>query len=162
LDKMNNPVPSSPNKEVTFTRIFDAPRELVFKAWTNPELIAQWWGPDGFTTPVVDLDVRPGGALRIDMQDPDGNVYPGSGVYMEVVEPERLVFTTNAFEDENGEPGLSDITTITFTEQGGKTKLTLHAVVTKALPQFMEALAGMEEGWNQSLNRLANTLASFR
>ncbi len=147
------------SKEVTITRIFDAPRELVFKAWTDPKLVGQWWGPHGFTTPVCELDVRPGGAMRIDMRGPDGVVYPGKGVFHEIIEPDRLVFTTSTFEDAEGNPQLEVLNTVTFTELGSKTKLTLHAVVVKATPEVGTALAGMEEGWNQSLDRLAEDLA---
>ncbi len=74
------------------TRTFDSPRELVFKAWTDPKHVTQWWGPHGFTNPVCELDVRPGGAIRIHMRGPDGTVYPMTGTFHEVVEPERLVF----------------------------------------------------------------------
>ena len=81
-------------KEVTITRLFDAPRALVFKAWTDPKQLAQWWGPHGFTTPVCEVDVRPGGALLIHMRGPDGVVYPNKGVFHEIVEPDRLVFTS--------------------------------------------------------------------
>jgi uncharacterized protein YndB with AHSA1/START domain len=81
------------------------------------------------------------------------------GVFREIVEPERLVFTTSAFEDEEGNPQLEDLTTVTFVDHEGKTKLTLHAVVVKAAPAVEGALEGMEEGWNQSLDRLTEHLA---
>src|ERR1700739_5045499 len=80
-------------REVIITRIFDAPRELVFKAWTDPKHVAQWWGPKGFTNPVCELDVRVGGAIRIHMRSPDGSVYPMKGEFREIVPPERLRFT---------------------------------------------------------------------
>jgi len=146
-------------RELVITRVFDAPRELVFKAWTDPKHVAQWWGPKGFTNPVCELDVRPGGAIRIDMRGPDGVVYPMKGVFHEIVEPERLVFTSSAFEDENGNPQLAVLNTVTFTEHNGKTKLTLHAVVVKSAPEVAAALDGMREGWSQSLDRLAKELA---
>jgi len=82
--------------ELVPTRVFDAPRELVWKVWTDPKHVARWWGPHGFTNPVCELDVRPGGAIRIHMRGPDGTVYPMTGVYLEVVEPERIVFTSAA------------------------------------------------------------------
>jgi len=140
-------------------RIFDAPRELVFKAWTDPKHLAQWWGPNGFTNPVCELDVRPGGGILIHMTGPDGVVIPGKGVFHEIVVPERLVFTTSAFEDEAGNPRLEVLNTVTFAEHNGKTKLTLQAVVVKSVPEVAVALAGMEEGWSQSLGRLAEELA---
>jgi uncharacterized protein YndB with AHSA1/START domain len=147
--------------EVLITRIFNAPRELVYlvyRAWTDPKQMAQWWGPRYFTNPVCEMDVRPGGAILIHMQDPDGVVYPMKGVFQEVVEPERLVFTSSAFEGEDGSSLLEDTTTVTFEEQDGKTKLTVHSVITKAAPGAEGALAGMEEGWTQSLDKLAEYL----
>ena len=79
-------------REVTITRIFKAPRDLVWKAWTDQEQLAKWWGPDMFTTPVCESDVRPAGKLRIDMQGPDGTIYPMTGVYREVFKPEKTGF----------------------------------------------------------------------
>jgi uncharacterized protein YndB with AHSA1/START domain len=119
------PIHESENLEVVFTRTFDAPRERVFKAWTDPKLMAQWWGPHGFTNPVCDMDVRPGGAILIHMQAPDGTVFPMKGVFHEVVEPERLVFTSSALEYEASVPQLEGITTAFFTEQDGKTQVTV-------------------------------------
>lgn len=155
----NSPATKSAERELVITRIFDAPRELVFKAWTDPKHLAQWWGPKGFTNPVCELDVRPGGAILIHMTGPDGVVYPMKGVYREIVPPERLVFTDSAFEDEQGNPQLEGLTTVTFVEHEGKTKLTVHAVVVKSTPDVAAALEGMEEGWNQSLDKLAEHLA---
>lgn len=155
----HSPATKSTERELVITRIFDAPRELVFKAWTDPKHVAQWWGPKDFTNPVCELDVRPGGALLIHMRGPDGVVYPMKGVFHEIAEPERLVFTSSAFEDEAGNPQLEVLNTVTFVEQGGKTKLTLRAVVVRSTPEVAAALAGMEEGWNQSLDKLAEHLA---
>src|SRR2546426_438769 len=149
-------------REVTITRIFDAPRELVWKAWTDPKLVAQWWGPHGFTNHVCKVDVRPGGALNIHIRGPDGVAYPGKGVFHEIVEPERLVFTTSAFENEEGHPGLEVLNTVTFAEHNGKTKLTLQAVVVQSTPEAAAALDGMEEGWRQSLDKLAEHLGYLK
>ena len=145
-------------RELVLTRIFDAPRELVFKAWTDPKQVAQWWGPHGFTNPVCDLDVRPGGAIRIHMRGPDGTVYPMTGVYQEVVEPERLVFTSAAL-DADGNPMFEVLTTVTFAEQGGKTKQIMRARVVKSTAEAAPYIKGMEAGWTQSLERLAKSLA---
>jgi len=145
-------------RELVLTRVFDAPRELVFKAWTDPKQVAQWWGPHGFTNPVCDLDVRPGGAIRIHMRGPDGTVYPMTGVYQEVVEPERLVFTSAAL-DADGNPMFEVLTTVTFAEQGGKTKQIMRARVINTTAQAAPYIAGMEQGWTQSLERLAESLA---
>ena len=83
-------------RELTLTRILDAPRELVFKLWTEPHHLAQWWGPHGFTNPVCELDARAGGAIRVHMRAPDGTTFPMGGAFEEIVPPKRLVFTTSA------------------------------------------------------------------
>ncbi len=157
-----NAAPKPSKRDLVITRIFDAPRELVFKTWTDPAHVALWWGPKGFTNPVCELDVRPGGAIHIDMRGPDGVVYPMGGAFHEIVEPERLVFTSSAFEDEEGIPQLVVLNTVTFTQLGGKTKLTLHAVVVKSTPRVATALDGMKEGWTQSLERLEELVAKVR
>jgi uncharacterized protein YndB with AHSA1/START domain len=148
------PQPGTAPRELVLTRIIDAPRELVFKAWTDPQHLAQWWGPQHFTNPVCEVDLRPGGALRIDMRGPDGSIYPLEGVFREVVVPERLVFTNNAL-DATGQPMIEGLTTVTFAEHEGKTLLTVHDLISQATPEAADALAGMDEGWNQSLDRLA-------
>ncbi len=145
---------------IVLERILDAPRELVFKAWTDPELVAQWWRPKYFTNPVCELDVRPGGAILIHMRGPDGAVFPMKGEFLEIVPPQHLVMTNRAFEGEDGNFLLEQITTVTFAEYEGKTKLTVHAAITKAAPEAAGALAGMEEGWNQSLDNLSDLLAN--
>ena len=159
MTAMNNPSPESTERELVITRVFDAPRELVFKAWIDPKHVAQWWGPRGFTNPVCELDVRPGGAIYIEMTGPDGIAIPNRGMFHEVVEPERLVFSTIVFEDEDGHPNVEVLNTITFADhEGSKTKLTLQAVVMKATPQMAGPLSGMSQGWNESLDRLAEAL----
>jgi uncharacterized protein YndB with AHSA1/START domain len=149
-------------QELLLTRIFGAPRSLVFKAWTDPKHVARWWSPRGFTNPVCELDVRPGGLIRIDMRAPNGTIYPMKGVFHEIVEPERLVFTGTAMEDEHGKPQLEILNTIAFEDFNGITKLTLHAVLVtkdfKMTPQVAAALAGMEQGWSESLYRLGDEL----
>jgi uncharacterized protein YndB with AHSA1/START domain len=141
------------------TRIFDAPREVVFQAWTDPKQLQRWWGPKGFTNPVCEVDARPGGAIRIHMRAPDGTVYPMTGVFHEVVVPERLVFTSSAL-DANGNPLFEVLNTVTFAEEGGKTKLTVHASVSKVIGDAAPHLAGMEQGWSMTLDRLAEELAA--
>jgi uncharacterized protein YndB with AHSA1/START domain len=139
---------------LTLTRLYNAPRERVWKAWTDPEQLAQWWGPDGFTTPRCELDVRPAGMLRIDMRAPDGNVLPLTGVYREVVAPERLVFLCSAV-DGNGQLIFEVLNTISFAKQGGKTKLTVQTQVLRKTPGADE---GQVEGWTQTLVRLEELL----
>ena len=147
-------IKTNEEKELALTRVFDAPRELVFKVWTDPKHVAQWWGPRGFTNPVCELDLRPRGAILIHMRSPDGIVYPMTGVFQEVVPPERLVFTSAAL-DSDGNPMFEVLTTVTFAEEGGKTKQILRARVIKKTAQAAPYLAGMEQGWTQSLERLA-------
>jgi uncharacterized protein YndB with AHSA1/START domain len=159
------PAKSKPAKnlaaqEVFFTRVLAAPRDLVWKAWTDPKHVAQWWGPNGFTNPVCELDARPGGAIRIHMRGPDGTVYPMTGVYQEIVEPERLVFASGAL-DNKGQPLFEVLTTVTLTEHGGKTTLTVRARVVKSTPAAAPHLAGMKEGWNQTLNRFVAYVAKL-
>src|SRR5208282_360490 len=149
----------SAERELVITRIFDAPRELVFKAWTDPRHVAQWWGPKGFTNPVCEMDVRPGGALRIVMRAPDGADHAMKGVFREVVEPERLVFT-NIAVDAQGNTLLKGLTIVTFVEHGGKTKLTLQTSAAGVAAEAAQMLAGMEQGWTQSLDRLEDCLAN--
>jgi uncharacterized protein YndB with AHSA1/START domain len=141
-------------RELLLERVFDAPRELLFQAWTDPLRLAQWWGPSGFTNPVCDLDVRPGGAWRIDMRGPDGRVYPMRGEYIRITEPAELVFLTSAHFDAGGDSGFEIENTVVFEDLGDRTKLKLRAVVMKARPADAAALDGMEQGWSQSLERL--------
>ena len=142
-------------QELITMRMFDAPREVMFKAWTEPERLKRWWGPKGFTNPVCEVDARPGGAIRIDMRAPDGVVYPMTGTFVEIVKPERLVFISAAL-DNNGEPLFEVLNTVTFAAEGDKTRLTLHARVSKVRGEAAPYLAGMEEGWSMSLDRLAD------
>jgi uncharacterized protein YndB with AHSA1/START domain len=157
----NSYVAGSATRELTITRIFDAARELVFKAWTEPEHMARWWGPKGFTNPVCEMDVRPGGALRIVMRAPHGVEHPMTGTFREVVVPERLVFLAVA-RDNKGNPLLESLTTVTFAEVGGRTEVTVHASAVGIAPIAPQMLAGMEAGWTQSLERLANLVAKVR
>ncbi len=157
-----NSLAALPNeREVVITRVFDAPRALVFKMWTDPKHMAQWWGPKGFTNPVCEVDARPGGALRIVMRAPDGAEYPMKGIFQEVVAPERLVFT-NIAVDREGNHLLEGLTTVTFAEHGGKTKLILQTRAIGIAPMAPQMLAGMEAGWTQSLERLQTLLGRTR
>jgi uncharacterized protein YndB with AHSA1/START domain len=147
-------------RELTLVRIFDAPREVVFKAWTDPEQLAKWWGPKIFTNPLCEVDARLGGAWRIVMRAPDGTEYPCGGVYREIVEPEKLVFTNNA-TDRDGKPLLEGLTTVIFEDVAGKTKLTLRTRAVGLVPYAPKMLAGMEAGWSQSLDKLAGSLPAL-
>ncbi|HZP77998.1 MAG TPA: SRPBCC domain-containing protein [Pseudolabrys sp.] len=145
-------------REVTITRVYDAPRSLVFKMWTDPQHMAQWWGPQGFTNPVCELDVRPGGRMYVVMHGPAGTDFdrdfPMSGTFHEIVAPERLVFTSVA-EDDNGNPHLEAYTVVTFEDLGGKTRLTVSTKAIGISDAAPAMLGGMEAGWTQSLEKLA-------
>jgi uncharacterized protein YndB with AHSA1/START domain len=153
---MPSPV-AAPRTEVTLTRTFNAPRALVWRAWTDPNIMARWWGPTGFTNPVCEMDVRAGGKILIHMRAPNGEVYPMSGVFDEVAEPECLVFRAIP-ADANGAPLLESITTVTFHEASGKTKVIVHASAAPIEPIGVEMIKGMNEGWKQSLDRLIDTV----
>lgn len=139
--------------DLVLTRELNAPRELVWKAWTDAKHLAQWWGPKGFTNPVCEVDVRPGGAILIHMRAPDGRVYPMKGKFEEIVAPERLVFLSGAMDDA-GNLLFEISNTVTFAEVAGKTRVTLRAHVVSATAAAPAYLAGMETGWTQSLERL--------
>jgi uncharacterized protein YndB with AHSA1/START domain len=148
------------NRELVITRIFDAPRELAWQAWTDQARVAQWWGPKGFTCPLCELDVRPGGLIRIDMRAPDGAVYPMKGVFREIAAPEGLVFNCSAL-DREGKPMFEVLTTILFADKNGKTMLTMQAQVLTATEAAAPYLAGMEPGWTQTLDRLGHYITTM-
>src|SRR5438105_4503676 len=110
------------DRELAITRRFDAPRELVWRAWTEPEHIAQWWGPNGFTNTIHEMDVRPGGVWRVMMHGPDGTDYPNKIVYHEVVPHERLAYWHG---DDVDEGGMHFDVTVTFTAIGDETEVTM-------------------------------------
>jgi uncharacterized protein YndB with AHSA1/START domain len=148
-------------REVIITRVFDAPRELVFKAWTEPDRLMRWWGPQHWTNPVCDVDLRVGGSWRIVMRAPDGGEYPCGGEYLEIVEPELLVFTNNPY-DGQGNALLEGLTSVTFEDLNGKTKLTLKTRAKGLVSYAAAMLEGMEMGWSQSLDRLVEDVAMAR
>ena len=138
------------DREVVITRVFDAPRNLVFKAWTQPEHMMHWWGPRGFTVLSCEMDLRVGGAWRLRMRSPQGVEDRQRGVFREIVEPERLVFTY-AFEDASGKPGHETIVTVNFAEVGGKTRLTVHQAVFETVTVRDDHV----RGWGEALDHLA-------
>jgi uncharacterized protein YndB with AHSA1/START domain len=147
-------IPDSPRRcEITLTRVINAPRKRVFEAWVDPQHVAKWWGPAGFTNEVRKWEARPDGEIELSMRAPDGYSHPMTGVFHEIVPPERLVFTAVA-EDDAGNRLLESHTTVTFVDEGGKTKLTVHAKAVGFVPLAANMLAGMEQGWSQSLERL--------
>ena len=147
-------------KEMTLTRILNAPRELVFKAWTEVDHLAQWWGPKGFTNPVCRADVRVGGKIYIEMKSPDGTVYPMDGSFTEITTPAKIVFLSSALDDQ-GKRIFEVMNTVLFEAENGKTILTIHAVVDET-PLAKPFLDGMNEGWSQSLDRLSAHVDSMQ
>jgi uncharacterized protein YndB with AHSA1/START domain len=148
---------STERPDMTIVRVVDAPRHLVWKAWTEQQHLAQWFGPKGFTNPVCEVDLRVGGSMRITMQSPDGTLYPMIAVYDEVIEPERLVWTTTVEHDDNVSFEIRQVTT--FADRDGKTELTLQAFVLRSTPESADALGGMEIGWSMSLDKLEALVA---
>jgi uncharacterized protein YndB with AHSA1/START domain len=140
------------DRELVITRVFDAPRDLVFKAWTERERLAQWWGPEGFALPFLELDMRPGGTWRACMRGPDGTNYLQHGVCRELVPPERLAYTLIWDSD----PEHEMLVTVVFAERGQKTEMTLR----QRLFKTVESRDSHRDGWSSSLNRLAVYLAS--
>jgi uncharacterized protein YndB with AHSA1/START domain len=130
--------------------VIDAPRLLVFKAWIEPEQIARWWGPRGYTTVEYDMDVRPGGAYWFVMRSPDGTDHRKRGVYREIVAPERIVFTF-AWEDADGRLGHELLVTVTFEELGSGTRLTLHQGGFESIDNRDSHILG----WTSCLERFA-------
>jgi uncharacterized protein YndB with AHSA1/START domain len=143
---------------VDIVRTFDAPRALVWKAWTDPKMMAEWFGPRQFTSSVPEYDVRAGGKLRIVMHGPDGNDYPMKGEFREVVPPEKLVFSNIAI-DKDGNHLLEGETTVTLTEQGGKTTLRVQSRAVGRVPFAPQMLAGMNAGWTQSIDKMEELVA---
>lgn len=144
----------SAKSDLVLTRKLDAPRQLVFNAWIDPMHFEKWWSPKGFTNDVRILDARPDGIIDMDMIGPEGNRFHMGGTFHEIVPPERIVFTTRGFRRPDGEWDLEVLNTITFADEGGKTMLTLDVKVLKATPELAGPLSGMNEGWNQSLDKL--------
>ncbi len=162
----SKPAQQAADQVLMITRVFDAPRDLVFDAWTQPDRTMQWWGPKGFTCPVCRIDLRPGGVYLNCMRSPEGQDYWSRGVYREIVRPQRIV-CTDTFADENGNTvspqsyGMSSdwpaeaLIEVTFTEQAGKTRLTLqHSPIKPGRERDM-----CEQGWSESLDKLADYLA---
>lgn len=156
-------VVAAPERTLVTTRVFDAPPELVYRAWTDPEQLARWFPPEGFSTAACELDVRPGGRIRIDFQAPsgppfDGAVMPGRGTYREVVPNERLSFT---LVPEVGDQRLPNVLTTVFFEAAGpgRTRLTIHQSAETVAEFEQLAKQGMAQGIAESLGKLAGVLS---
>ena len=144
------------DRVLVMTRIFDAPRSLVFKVWTEPRHLVCWWGPRGYTTPVCEMDVRPGAAYRLLMRSAEGQEVWWHGVFREIVEPERLVWTSSIDRTDGTRVSGETVLTVTLEEQGHKTKLTLHQAVFDSI----DNCDAHREGWTQAFERIAEHLAN--
>jgi uncharacterized protein YndB with AHSA1/START domain len=167
-------VGNNADREFVISRIVDAPRALVWKAWTEPARLKLWWGPRNFTNPVCEIDVRPGGAHRLVMRSPEGIDYPIKGFYREVVKPERLVMTMDPSEhpaawhdliNPNRAPGDRNpagelLQTVTFDDLGARTRITVRTRFDSAAIREAMLKMGMTEGWSQSLDRLAASVTA--
>jgi uncharacterized protein YndB with AHSA1/START domain len=153
-------------RELVIERVLDAPRERVFKAWTDPKQVVHWFGPKGFTLTIHEMDVRPGGVWRYIMHGPDGIDYPNKVVYTEIVEPERLVYAHGSDTEPGKAPNKADVSeqfqvTVTFAEQNGKTKLTMKMLFASVAEREKAVTeVGAIEGANSTLDRLAAHLAA--
>lgn len=147
VEKRSTDAASTADREIVATRVIDAPRSLVWKVWTEPDHVKNWWGPDGFTNTIERMEVRPGGVWKFVMHGPDGIDYQNKIVYDEIVKPERIVYTHFG--------GAQFRSTITFEEQGDRTRLTVRMVFDTASERERVARKfGAVEGLQQTLERL--------
>ena len=151
------------DREIVMTRVFDAPRHLVFDAWTKPELLARWFGPRGWTVPVCEIDLRPGGTYRFVLRGPDGSEIGMRGVYREIVRPDRLVCTEayDGFSEVGWRPEDESVVTTVLTEDDGKTTWTATVVYPSKEVRDAVIQSGMERGAAESYDRLAELLATM-
>ena len=148
-------------REFIIRRAFDAPRELVFEAWTDPLHLARWWGPRGFTNPTCTWEARPGSRIHVVMRAPNGADFPMGGEFREVVPPERLSFTSGAL-DGAGRMLFEFLHVVTFVERAGTTDVTVASRILWTTGEGAAYLGGFEAGMTQSLKRLAGHLPSMR
>jgi uncharacterized protein YndB with AHSA1/START domain len=149
------------DRELVLTRLIDAPREKLFKAWTDPDLLKRWFAPLPWTTPHAELDVRPGGANLIVMRGPDGKEFPNRGVYLEIVPNERLVVTdayTNAWATSE-KPFMTAI--LTFEDEDGKTRYTARVRHWTVADRETHEKMGFHQGWGQCTDQLAALAANL-
>ncbi len=153
----NNVATATADREIVISRLLNAPREMVWDAWTGPRQVVEWWGPRGFTTTIHEMDVRPGGVWRHIMHGPDGTDYPNKSVFIEVVKPERIVYSHGG--GRKGAPGASFEATWTFEAKGEKTLLTMRMVFPSAEARDLVVREyGAIEGGKQTLDRLEEQL----
>lgn len=168
VEKGSSAAAGAAKRDLVITRVFDAPRALVWEVWTKPEHLQRWWGPKNFTAPVCRMDFRVGGKFLFCMRSPEGKDYWNTGEFLEIVPPERLVMT-DCFADAKGNvvPAshygmggdwpLELKITLTFEEQAGKTKMTLRheGIPSGKMTEMTDA------GWNESFDKFNEVLASL-
>ena len=165
MNPMNSGLPAfvahPSDHEIVISRVFDAPRSLVFKAWTDPRHVMAWWGPYGFENTECSLDLRVGGSFHLSMTGPDGKSYPCQGVYQEIVEHERICYLGTADEGHPCGAGLPPqaLVTVEFEDEDGKTRLTVNTRMSCPEAKVAAAQGGYIVGWTESLDRLAHFTA---
>ena len=160
MENQNHLKSDTADHELIATRILNAPRELVWKVWTDPEHVVQWWGPDGFTNTSHEMSVKPGGVWRLTMHGPDGRNYPNKIVFIEVIKPEYLSYKHSG--DDEAEP-VSHHVTVIFEKQGDKTKITMKMVFESAEElKRVDKEYGAIEGMKQCVNRLEKYVSKVR
>jgi uncharacterized protein YndB with AHSA1/START domain len=155
--KENNPTPQPADRVLVITRVFDAPRSLVFEAWTAKEHLDQWCAPHGFTILWSEGELRPGGSWRCCMRSPESVEYRLRGIYREIIKDELLVFT-HAWEEDDGKPGPETIVTVRFADEDGKTRLTFE----QGPFASVESRDAHKGGWTECLERLAGHMAKLQ
>ena len=148
--------------ELSISRVIDAPPSRVFRAWTEPALLQQWWGPHGMTTPVCEMNLWVGGLFRTLMRAPDGSEYPTQGVFLEIDAPRRLVFT-DAFLPgwiPSGKPFMS--AEVTFEDVGGKTRYTARARHWSEEARQQHEAMGFQQGWGICADQMASLAATLK
>lgn len=151
---MSQPTQDTSDRELRISRLFDAPIDLMWEVWTNPEHLKNWWGPNGFTTDISQMDVKAGGQWTLVMHGPDGTDYPNESIFKEVVKHRRIVYKH-----------VSDpvfLTTVEFESQGDKTLMNWHMLF-ESREQFIEVVKkyGADEGLKQNIEKLAHYLTKF-
>jgi uncharacterized protein YndB with AHSA1/START domain len=139
---------------ITIERVFRAPVERVWRAWTDPAEVMRWWGPEGFTAPIVEFDFRVGGALKIVMRSPQGVDFPNEGEFVEIVPVRRLAVITRAFPLKEGGHRLEGLTEVEFHDEDTRTRMVLTASILRAASDMAGPISGMEQGWGGSIVKL--------
>lgn len=149
-----------PTRDLTLKRFFNAPKKMVFSAWTDAEKLKKWWGPTGFSTPVARIDARPGGEFYSEMEGLEGSRHPMTARFTEVMPHDMLAFTFEAVVD--NQVALKGLTTVTFADQDAGTLLTMTTRAEGQMAIAEQMLAGMEAGWSQSFDKMAEALEGKR